>query len=51
MVAAAHEILRSAAILADDAREIEKYGDSVLRTPHESDGKITSKTKFADKPK
>ncbi len=51
MVAAAHEILRSAAILADEAREIEKYGDSVLRTPHESDGRITSKTKLADKPK
>ena len=34
LVAAAHEMAASAAALADEAREIEKGNDSVLRTPH-----------------
>lgn len=34
LCAAAHELMSSAAMLADEAREIEKYGDSVLRRPH-----------------
>jgi methylenetetrahydromethanopterin dehydrogenase len=51
MVTAAHELLRTAALLSDEAREIEKYGDSVLRTPHSSSGENLSKTKLADKPK
>ncbi|MDF1539661.1 MAG: F420-dependent methylenetetrahydromethanopterin dehydrogenase [Candidatus Thorarchaeota archaeon] len=51
LVAAGHELLRAAAILADDARELEKGQDAVYRTPHGSDGKLASKTKLLDKPK
>ena len=51
MVAAAHELLRAASILSDEAREIEKYGNSVLRTPHSSSGENLTKTKLGDKPK
>jgi methylenetetrahydromethanopterin dehydrogenase len=49
-VAAAHEMLRAAARLADDAREIEKAGDTVLRTPHGSSGKSLRKTGLHGKP-
>ena len=38
LVAAAHEMAASAAALADEAREIEKGNDSVLRTPHMKEG-------------
>jgi methylenetetrahydromethanopterin dehydrogenase len=50
-VASAHEMMRSAALLADEAREIEKYGDSLHRTPHFDDGTIGTKSKLTDKPK
>jgi len=50
-VAAAHELLRAAARLADEAREIEKQSDSVLRTSHSSSGKTTMKTKLLEKAK
>ena len=49
-VAAAHELLNAAANLASEAREIEKQGDSVLRTSHSSSGKIQKKTKLQQKP-
>lgn len=49
-VASAHEMMRTAALLADEAREIEKYSDSLYRTPHFDDGTIGRKTKLADKP-
>ncbi len=48
--AAGHEALRAAARLADEAREIEKANDSVLRKPHAKDGRILSKTKLLEKP-
>jgi len=48
--AAAHELLRAAAKLADEAREIEKMHDTVLRTPHGSSGKVQKKTKLHEKP-
>ena len=51
LCAAAHELMRSAAILADEAREIEKYSDSVLRMPHFDDGSILKKRKLIEKPK
>ena len=51
LCAAAHELMRSAAILADEAREIEKYGDSVLRKPHHRDGAVLRKRKLIEKPK
>lgn len=50
MVAAGHEMMRSAARLADEAREIEKAADSVLRTPHAASGDTRRKTRLADKP-
>ncbi len=51
LCAAAHELMRSAAILADEAREIEKFGDSVLRMPHFDDGSILKKRKLIEKPR
>ena len=51
MVAAGHEMMRTAALLADEARELEKGQDSVYRTPHGSDGRVKTKTKLNDKPK
>ncbi len=50
LVAAGHEMIRAAARLADEAREIEKAGDSVMRTPHASNGERLSKSRLADKP-
>jgi methylenetetrahydromethanopterin dehydrogenase len=49
-VASAHEMMRTAALLADEARELEKYGDAVHRTPHFDDGTIGTKKKLGDKP-
>ena len=49
-VASAHELLRHAAKLAEEARELEKACDSVLRTPHAKDGKVLSKTDLMAKP-
>ena len=46
MAMAGHEMLRAAANLADEAREIEKVNDSVLRTPHDKEGEVTSKVKL-----
>ena len=51
LCAVAHELMRSAAALADEAREIEKYGDSVLRMPHFDDGSILKKRKLIEKPR
>lgn len=51
LCAAAHELMRQAARLADEAREIEKYGDSVLRKPHYDDGSTLKKRKLIEKPK
>jgi len=50
MVAAAHEIMRTAAKLADEAREIEKGQDKVLRRPHFKDGRIGTKRGLMEKP-
>ncbi len=50
MVAAAHEMMRYAAKLADEAREMEKAEDSVVRTPHAKDGRILSKRSLLEKP-
>lgn len=49
--AAGHEAMRVAAKLADEAREIEKVNDSVLRKPHARDGRLLTKTKLLEKPK
>jgi methylenetetrahydromethanopterin dehydrogenase len=50
-VAAAHELMRVAARLADEARETEKQGDTVYRTPHFDEGVVGRKTKLMEKPK
>ena len=51
LVAAGHEMMRVAANLADEIRELEKAGDAVLRNPHVSKGKVKTKTALMDKPK
>ena len=51
MVSAAHEMLRAATRLADEAREIEKGNDTVIRTSHSSSGKVQRKSKLLEKPK
>jgi len=51
IVAAAHEMMRSAARMADEAREIEKGIDQVLRTPHYDDGTVLTKRRLIEKPK
>ena len=46
LVACAHEVAQVAAKLAEEAREIEKYGDTLVRKPHAKDGKAKTKTKL-----
>jgi methylenetetrahydromethanopterin dehydrogenase len=50
LVAAGHEMMRVAAQLADEAREMEKANDAVLRTPHAAKGEPRRKTRLGDKP-
>ncbi|CAN0478318.1 unnamed protein product, partial [Phaeothamnion confervicola] len=50
LVSAGHEMMRSAALLADSAREMEKDNDTVLRTPHAASGQARRKTGLGDKP-
>jgi methylenetetrahydromethanopterin dehydrogenase len=50
IVSSAHEMMRAAAVLCDEAREIEKAGDGIIRKPHKKDGVIVSKTKLISKP-
>ena len=51
LVAAGHEMMRVAANLSDEIRELEKAGDAVLRNPHVSKGLVKTKTGLMDKPK
>jgi len=44
LVACAHEIIQKAAELAEEAREIEKYTESLVRKPHSKDGRPLTKT-------
>ncbi len=46
LVTSAHEIAQAAARLAEEAREIEKANDTVMRKPHAKSGKLKSKTKL-----
>ncbi|MFB0567798.1 MAG: F420-dependent methylenetetrahydromethanopterin dehydrogenase [Candidatus Bathyarchaeia archaeon] len=46
LVACAHEIAQIAAKLAEEAREIEKYSDTLVRKPHSKDGKPKIKTEL-----
>jgi methylenetetrahydromethanopterin dehydrogenase len=49
MVATAHEMMRAAARLADEAREIEKSNDTVQRKPHFKDGASGTKKALMEK--
>ncbi|MGQ9679291.1 MAG: F420-dependent methylenetetrahydromethanopterin dehydrogenase [Candidatus Bathyarchaeia archaeon] len=49
LVAAAHELMRVASLMADEAREIEKYNDSVMRVVHYRSGHTKRKTRLMDK--
>ena len=49
IVASAHEMMRSAAVLCDEARELEKAGDCILRQAHKKDGTLVRKTKLVAK--
>ena len=46
LVTCAHEIAQVSARLAEEAREIEKSNDTVMRKPHSKSGKIKIKTKL-----
>ncbi len=46
LVTCAHEIAQIAAKLAEEAREIEKCNDTVVRKPHAKNGKIKVKTEL-----
>ena len=50
IVASAHEVMRQAMLLCEEAREIEKSCDGVIRKPHKGDGTRVEKTKLIDKP-
>jgi len=49
MVAAAHEMMRAAARMSDEARETEKTDDQVLRRPHFKDGTLGTKRALVEK--
>ncbi len=46
LVTCSHEIAQTAAALAEEAREIEKSNDTVMRKPHSKSGKLKIKTKL-----
>ena len=46
LVACAHEIAQAAARLAEEAREIEKYNDTLVRRPHSRSGAVKFKEKL-----
>ncbi|MCK9312924.1 MAG: F420-dependent methylenetetrahydromethanopterin dehydrogenase [Methanocorpusculum sp.] len=50
IVASAHEMMRAAANLCDQARELEKGCDGVIRKPHKKTGQIVSKVALISKP-
>lgn len=50
LAASGHEMMRMAAHMADEAREIEKSDDSVLRRPHFRNGVSGLKRRLLDKP-
>lgn len=48
LVTASHELMSAAAKMADEAREIEKSNDTVLRTPHAKDGSVWVRQSLVD---
>ena len=51
IVASAHEMMRAAARMADEAREMEKGEDNVLRRPHFDEGVLGEKRMLVEKPR
>lgn len=49
-VATGHEMMRNAAKLADEAREIEKSNNKVRRQPHSYEGEVQDKRLLTEKP-
>ncbi len=49
LLAAAHEMMATAAKMCDDAREIEKSNDTVMRKPHHAKQHFLTKIKLYDK--
>ena len=49
LLAAAHEMMRTAASMCDEAREIEKYNDTVIRRPHHAKQHFLTKIGLHDK--
>jgi methylenetetrahydromethanopterin dehydrogenase len=50
LVACAHEMAQAAAKLAEEAREIEKYSDTLVRKPHSKRGEPLTKTQLMESP-
>ena len=50
LVTCAHEMAQAAAKLAEEAREIEKYSDTLTRKPHSKKGEPLTKTKLMQSP-
>ncbi|WOX55263.1 MULTISPECIES: F420-dependent methylenetetrahydromethanopterin dehydrogenase [unclassified Methanoculleus] len=50
IVASAHEMMRQAMLLCEEARNLEKGVDGVIRKPHKKTGEIVSKTALISKP-
>lgn len=49
LLAAAHEMMRTAALMCDEAREIEKYNNTVIRRPHHVKQHLLTKTGLYEK--
>jgi methylenetetrahydromethanopterin dehydrogenase len=49
LLAAAHEMMRTAAFMCDQAREIEKSNDTVLRRPHHAKQHMLTKKRLMEK--
>jgi len=49
LLAAAHEMMRTAALMCDEAREIEKSNDTVIRKPHHAKQHLLTKVKLHEK--
>lgn len=50
IVGTGHEMMRTAAQLSDEARELEKSENTVLRNPHADNGETLEKRRFMDTP-
>jgi methylenetetrahydromethanopterin dehydrogenase len=50
IVASAHEMMRQAMLLCEEAREMEKATDAVIRKPHKNDGTRVAKKTLISKP-